>query len=107
MPASVCSERVRVSLWVSVSCPWVYAVSMEGVPVYASVNVCVNERVCCRRVRLGVSSGCILERMCVCWCDCFREWVQEAVACVNVCVVGGCVLCENVSELASFGISHT
>lgn len=53
------------------------------------------------------SSECVCERMCVCWCDCFGEWVRVSVACVNVCVVGGCVLCENVSELGSFVITHT
>ena len=41
----------------------------------------------------GVSSGCVCERMCVCWCDCFREWVQVSVACVNVCVWLGGACC--------------
>lgn len=54
MPVSVCSESVRVSLWVSVCVSvGVCSVSMEGVPVYVSVNMCVNECVCCHRVCRG------------------------------------------------------
>lgn len=49
---------VRVSLWVSV-CQWVYAVSVECVTVYVSVDMCVNECVCCHRV-------CLCMSLCVC-----------------------------------------
>jgi len=88
VPVSVCSESVRVSLWVSVCVSvGVCSVSMEGVPVYVSVNMCVS--VCVVTVcAWGGSSECVCEQMCVCWCDCFREWVRVSVACVNVCVCG-------------------
>ena len=58
MPVSVCSESVRVSLWVSVCVSvGVCSVSMEGVSVYVSVNMCVNECACCHRVCLGWGVG--------------------------------------------------